>query len=168
MTTHALPRAAREPVAFHNQWLWLTGGLLYAFAVPFVFADLLEVPRDLYYAIYFAAVAGLLYAWLHVTRQSARRLLLLRWPWAIGLGVAFGALLSFMVVGTEDATSRPDGVELAAAVLWRGVLYGLADGLLLSAFPILVVFAAFEGAAGWRPVPAGSASASSHYSHRSP
>jgi hypothetical protein len=153
MSTHALPRTAREPVALHKQWLWLAGGLLYAFAVPFVFADLLEVPRDLYYAIYFAAVAGLLYAWLHATRQSARRLLLRHWPLAIALGVAFGALLSFMVVGTEDATSRPNGLELAAAVLWRGVFYGLADGLLLSAFPILVVFAAFEGSRGLQTWP---------------
>jgi hypothetical protein len=145
MSTHALPRAAREPVALHNQWLWLAGGLLYAFAVPFVFADLLDLPRDVYYGIYFAAVAGLLYAWLHVTQQSAGRLLLRRWPWAVGLGVASGAVLAFMVVRTEDATSRPDGLELVAVVLWRGVLYGLADGLLLSVFPILVVFAAFEG-----------------------
>ena len=30
-------------------------------------------------------------------------------------------------------------------MLWRGVAYGLADGLLLSAFPILAVFAIFEG-----------------------
>ena len=30
-------------------------------------------------------------------------------------------------------------------MLWRGVVYGVTDGLLLSAFPILVVFAAFAG-----------------------
>jgi hypothetical protein len=29
--------------------------------------------------------------------------------------------------------------------MWRGVAYGLADGLLLSAFPILAVFAMFAG-----------------------
>ena len=29
--------------------------------------------------------------------------------------------------------------------MWRGILYGLADGLLLSAFPILAVFAMFAG-----------------------
>ena len=28
--------------------------------------------------------------------------------------------------------------------MWRGVMYGLADGLLLSAFPILAVFAMFS------------------------
>ena len=36
-----------------------------------------------------------------------------------------------------------DHVELIGAIAWRGILYGLADGLLLSAFPILAVFAAF-------------------------
>jgi hypothetical protein len=65
--------------------------------------------------------------------------------WAAGLGFALGAFLAFMVLRTEDATSRPDGLEFFGALVWRGVLYGLADGLLLSAFPILVVFAAVEG-----------------------
>jgi hypothetical protein len=64
---------------------------------------------------------------------------------AIGLGTACASLLAVMVVRTEDATSRSDGLELAGAVLWRGVLYGVTDGLLLSVFPILVVFAAFAG-----------------------
>jgi hypothetical protein len=53
--------------------------------------------------------------------------------------------MAFMVVRTEDATARPDGFELIGAVLWRGVVYGVADGLLLSVFPILVVFAALAG-----------------------
>jgi uncharacterized membrane protein (DUF485 family) len=61
------------------------------------------------------------------------------------LGLAVAGLLTLIVLRTEDATSRPAGVELVGAVLWRGVLYGLADGLLLSAFPILVVFAMFAG-----------------------
>lgn len=153
MSTHVAYRAVREPIALHNQWLWLAGGLIYAFAVPFVFADLLELPRDVYYGFYFASVAGLLYAWVRATGQSAGRLLLRRWPWAIGLGLAAAAILALMVLRTEDATSRPDGVDLAAAVLWRGVLYGLADGLLLSVFPILVVFAAFEGSRRLRTWP---------------
>ena len=48
-------------------------------------------------------------------------------------------------VRTEPATGGPHGLALAWAVLWRGIGYGAADGLLLSAFPILVVFAAAEG-----------------------
>ena len=50
-----------------------------------------------------------------------------------------------MVLRTEDATARPHGIELAGAVAWRGIVYGVTDGLLLSVFPILVVFAAFAG-----------------------
>jgi hypothetical protein len=144
MTTHVAKRAMREPIALDNHWLWLAGGLLYAFAVPFLFADLLELPRDFYYGLYFAAAGGLFWAWLHATGKSARELLVRRWPWAAALGLGFGAVLALMVVRTEDATSRPDSLGLVAAVVWRGLLYGLADGLLLSAFPILVVFAAFE------------------------
>ena len=45
----------------------------------------------------------------------------------------------------ETSGPRPDALELTGALLWRGVVYGFADGILLSAFPILVVFAAFTG-----------------------
>jgi hypothetical protein len=62
----------------------------------------------------------------------------------LGLTVVASALLVAVVLG-KGATTRPDGPELVGAVLWRGVAYGLADGLLLSAFPILAVFAIFEG-----------------------
>ena len=66
---------------------------------------------------------------------------------AVVLGIAFGALMALIVLRTEDATARPDGLELVGALFWRGVVYGATDGLLLSAFPILAVFAAFAGTA---------------------
>ena len=53
--------------------------------------------------------------------------------------------MALMVVRTEDATARPDGVELIGALAWRGIVYGVTDGLLLSVFPILAVFAALAG-----------------------
>ena len=49
------------------------------------------------------------------------------------------------IVQREPATGHPDGLEFAAAIAWRGVIYGFADGVILSAFPIVAVFAAFEG-----------------------
>jgi hypothetical protein len=57
----------------------------------------------------------------------------------------FAGVIALIAVRTEDATSRPGGFELIGAVLWRGVVYGVTDGLLLSVFPILVVFAALAG-----------------------
>lgn len=149
MSTHAVrtPQqfAVGARVRVSRHWAWLGAGLLYGFLVPFVLADVLEINRDLFYGLYALAVAGLFAAWSWDTGYDLRTAITRRWPWAVGLGLGAGALLSFIVLRTEDATTRPDGAELVAQVAWRGIVYGLADGLLLSAFPILIVFAAFAG-----------------------
>ena len=80
-----------------------------------------------------------------MTGQSVRRLVSRRLGLAVALGIVAGAILTLMIYRTEDSTPRPDGIEFAAAIVWRGVVYGAVDGLLLSVFPILVVFAAFAG-----------------------
>jgi hypothetical protein len=150
MTTHAFDiriRSARIPAGAAQQFRWLVAGLALGFFVPFVLADLLDVPRDLYYGIYAGSVFGFFFLWARMTRQSLGEMVRRRWGIALTLGLGFAALLALMVLGVEDATSRPDNLRVAGAVFWRGVVYGLADGLLLSAFPILAVFAAFAGSA---------------------
>jgi hypothetical protein len=126
-------------------WVWLAGGFVVAFAVPFLFADLLEINRDLFYGVYAIAACGLIGLWARSTGYDLVVAIKRRWACAIGLGAVCAGVMAFMVLRTEDATLRPDGLELIGAVLWRGVLYGITDGLLLSVFPILVVFAAFAG-----------------------
>ena len=148
MTTHLLERGA--PARFHVhatvrlQLAWLAAGLVAGFAIPFLFADTLGLRRDLYYGIYIAFVAIFFALWAKGTGQSLPTMVRRRWLLSIGLALPAAAVLGAIVLG-KDATSRPDGIELIAAVLWRGVAYGLADGLFLSAFPILAVFAMFEG-----------------------
>jgi hypothetical protein len=44
----------------------------------------------------------------------------------------------------SEGSAHPTGPEFVAAVLWRGLVYGAADGVLLTAFPIIVVYAAFN------------------------
>jgi hypothetical protein len=128
-----------------SQWHWLAGGLALAFGVPFLLADVLSVPRDAYYALYVLSVASLVTAWARSTRLNVRETLRRRWLVSLALGGVCAGLLAVMAVRTEDATPHPHGIHLAASVAWRGVLYGLADGLLLSVFPILAVLAAFSG-----------------------
>ena len=148
MSTHVIERG-RSPVArlsLRAQHVtWLGAGLVFGFLVSFVFADLLELPRDLFYGIYAASVLTFFAAWAKSTGQSFAEMLRRRWVLALALGLIFAGVMALIALRTEDATARPDGIELVAAVLWRGVVYGLTDGLLLSAFPILVVFAAFAG-----------------------
>jgi hypothetical protein len=128
-----------------EHWAWLAGGFVVAFAVPFVLADVLGINRDLYYGLYALAVGGLFVLWSRFTDYDLVAATKRRWVLAVVLGLVVAAVLAVMVVRTEDATARPEGIELAGALLWRGVVYGIVDGLLLSAFPILVVFAAFAG-----------------------
>jgi hypothetical protein len=143
-SVHHLRRvhAVRRPV---SQWNWLICGLVVAFGMPFVFADVLELPRDLYYGLYMLSVGVLVTAWVRTSRFDVRAAVARRWRTAVALGIGCAALLSVMVLRTEDATPHPHGIKLAAAVVWRGVLYGVTDGVLLSVFPILAVFAAFAG-----------------------
>ena len=148
MSTHAIERvgspAARLSLRVQHV-MWLGAGLVFGFLVSFVPADVLDLPRDLFYGIYAASVLTFFVAWAKSTGQSFAEMFRRRWVLALALGLVFAGVMALIVLRTEDATARPDGVELVGAVLWRGVVYGLADGLLLSAFPILVVFAAFAG-----------------------
>lgn len=136
--------AVRRPSARRRHWLWLLAGFPFAFAVPFVLADTLDLNRDLFYGLYALAVAGFVTAWARHTGLT-RRDLTHHWSWGAGLGLLAAAVMALTVVRTEDATDRPGGMELLGAILWRGVLYGATDGVLLSVFPILAVFAAFAG-----------------------
>jgi D-alanyl-D-alanine carboxypeptidase len=127
-----------------RQAAWLAGGFALAFAVPFVLADTFELSRDLYYGLYAAAVAAFVAAWARDSRFG-RDTLTRNWRWGVSLGAGAAAALVAVVLRTEDATARPEGLSFVGAILWRGVLYGVTDGVLLSVFPILAVFAALPG-----------------------
>ena len=124
---------------------WLSAGLGLSFAVPYLFADRLDLGKDLYYGLYGAAVLTLCAAWMRDTHQSLAALVSRRWRWALLLGGLAAAVSVIVVSRTEDATAHPGGIEFIGAIIWRGLFYGAIDGLLLTAFPILVVFAAFSG-----------------------
>lgn len=148
MSTHAFEAEAgfsnRIPEAAQKQLPWILAGLGGGFLVPFVLADQLNTPKDLYYGIYGALVLGFVGAWARATDVPWRHALARRWRLAILLSAGCAAILVLIVLG-QDATSRPGGAALIGAVLWRGVFYGVIDGLILSAFPILATFAAFKG-----------------------
>jgi hypothetical protein len=124
-----------------RQGFWLAGGLLLAFLVPFIFADLAALPRDGYYAIYSLAVFAFFATWIRASHIDVRAFVAGNWKWAVALGLLSGGLLAAIVLkGT--GTAHPHGARFAAEILWRGVVYGAADGILLGSFPILAVFAA--------------------------
>ncbi len=152
MSTHAVRHhdvrvSTRLGVSAH--WAWLAAGFVVAFAVPFLLAEarsafgvVFEVNRDVYYGMYALVVVTLFALWSRSTGYDLMAAVRRRWLLAVGLGLVAAGVMAVMVMRTDEATRRPDGLELVGAVLWRGIVYGITDGLLLSVFPILVVFAA--------------------------
>src|SRR5206468_92896 len=90
-----------------------------------------------------AAVFGCCARWLGYGVGSARGLLTHNLRRGVLLGVVCAGVTA-AIVFTETATAHPKGLGFAAAIAWRGVVYGATDGVLLSVFPILAVFAAFS------------------------
>lgn len=135
------PSSARERA--HSQWGWLAAGLVLAFALPYLLTDLATLKRDLYYSIYAAAVFGFFALWLRYAVDQPRGLLTRNWQKGILLGIMFACATAAIAL-SEKATTHPHGLRFVAAVVWRGVVYGAADGVLLSVFPILGVVAAFS------------------------
>jgi len=139
-----LPAHPTAAAARGGQWRWLAGGLALAFAIPFVLTDLASIDRDVYYLAYVAGVVLFVGAWLRFGVAAPRDLLTHRWRSGIVVGVAFVLVMGW-IVQREPGTAHPQGMEFAAVIAWRGVVYGFADGVILSAFPIIAVFSAFEG-----------------------
>jgi D-alanyl-D-alanine carboxypeptidase len=137
-------RARTRALSRHRHWYWLGVGLVLFFLIPFVLTDLVSIDRDLYYGIYSLSVFAFVGAWIGCANEAPLKVLTRNWRAGVGLGLLFVGAMAAIVL-KEPATDRPGGLAFVAAIVWRGVLYGLADGLILSAFPILAVFAAFAG-----------------------
>jgi hypothetical protein len=62
-----------------------------------------------------------------------------RWPSGVLGGVVIGAVLA-RSVAAQPASAHPEGFALVHGLLWLGIVYGVADALLLSVVPVAVVY----------------------------
>src|SRR6476469_780185 len=93
-------RPARRGTARHHL-AWLGVGLVLGFVVPFLFADVLQLPRDLYYGVYIVAVLVFFVAWARTTGRRLDVMVRRRWRSAVVLGLVIALVLAFVVVRTE-------------------------------------------------------------------
>lgn len=124
---------------------WFVGVSILAFLVPLLFSSILDLHHDLYLLIYFGLVLTALVGYLAASDVPATSFLRERWQLSLALGVLAGAFVVWSVLGRIDSTPHPEGAYFAFEIAWRGLIYGLVDALLLSAFPGLVALNLLNG-----------------------
>src|SRR5512147_2933036 len=122
---------------------WIISGALVGFGSSFIFGDFLNLPVDFYYLLYFAAVVSFFSAYIRKTNLDLKKWISGRLGWAILLGIVFGILMAKNVFSRPE-TEKFAGAYLVWLIFWRGLIYGLIDGLLLSSFPFIVTWRAFD------------------------
>lgn len=122
----------------------LVGG---GFVVSWVTTDVLKIGRRGYIAVLAGMTGALAVATVWLTDVPARDFVGHHWAQGLlGAGVT-GAILGFGIRKTP-ATFPRTGHELREAEAWEGVVYGISEGLLLSALPAFVAWQATADA-GW-------------------
>jgi hypothetical protein len=125
-----------------------------SFALPFLLKKMIGLPDDVYYLVFFLCSVGI---FVYYRKSSALRIRAsLKSGWALGLVLAlfFGlGFVSLSLTGPETFSKIITEIK-PIAVLWRGLIYGLAGGLLISVLPFMIAWRALAGPnpAGWRKI----------------
>ncbi len=122
---------------------WIAYGAIVGFGTSFIFGDLITLPLDLYYLIYFGIIIAFFTIYIKKTQLNLKEWFSRRLVLGILLGLVFGALM-IQIVLSRPATEKFTGPYLAWLIFWRGLIYGAIDGLLLSVFPWVVTWRAFD------------------------
>ena len=123
--------------------IWILYGALTGFGASFIFGDLIKLPLDIYYLIYFGIITGFFIIYIKKTRLNLKEWFSRRIVWGILLGIIFSALMVMNVL-SRPAIKHYTGLPLVWNIFWRGLMYGTVDGLLLTVFPWIVTWRAFE------------------------
>jgi hypothetical protein len=128
-----------------------------AFLVTWVVTDLLHVHRSAYVGI-LAVVVCVIVAWYVTASGTSLGDLVVT---NAACGVLAGVLVAAVVtplVRRLPGSEPPTGLGRARAFAWEDVVYGAAEGLLLAAYPVLMIGQA-TSIAGWTVTTSGSVAA---------
>jgi hypothetical protein len=124
-------------------------------SVTWVVTDLLKINRGPYIGVLAVVTGGLTYGYLAWSGTDAAGFIRNHWVWGLA-GAAVIAGLNLQIVrlmvrrGELHAPHRTrlHGAARAVQVLWEDVVYGAAEGMLLSVLPLLVLWQACDQL-GW-------------------
>lgn len=118
-----------------------------AFLVTWVVTDLARVRRVWYVGILTITAVTLMAVSVAWSGVGVSDLVTDGWGWGVLAGVIAAALLA-PAVRRLSPHPHPRGARLVGVVLWEGVVYGVAEALLLATLPVLAVWQAASDL-GW-------------------
>jgi hypothetical protein len=135
------------PVPWVGSFLWLLAVAAAAFAVSEVAANIYRLRRRPYIAVLTLVTAALTVGYVAWAGLNAAQLLTTHWGWGLLVAPLSAA---FLIVGMTrlPVAHRHTGGSLGLALLWEAVVYGIAEGVLLSALPVLITWQMIHGL-GW-------------------
>lgn len=138
---------ADTPLAQGIAVAWLGGVILGSFLLSWTLTEVVRVSRALYVTALTAAAVGGTAAYAVLSGEGTA-FWVRRWPWGVVGAVLAGSFLAWMLSRRpgERGTS-PTG----ATVLGEGLVYGSAEGLLLSVLPVAIAWQLL-GSLGWGDV----------------
>jgi hypothetical protein len=120
---------------------------LVAFLITWVLTDVLGMRRAPYVPILLVVTLGLGTGYGAWSGTSMDELLSSGMVWAVVTGLV-AAAIAIPLVRRLPVHPHASGGKLVGLMVWEGVLYGIAEALLLSTFPVLAVWQACA-ALGW-------------------
>jgi len=120
---------------------WIAGAAMLGLGLSGVFSGLLHLSRDVFLFPYLLGAAGFLEAYRRQARVDVRKVLRARRAAGLAGAVVVGAFVVWSVL-RQPPSPRPEALGLH--LLWLGVAYGLADGLLLSVLPVAATWRAMS------------------------
>jgi hypothetical protein len=121
---------------------WVAAAALLGFAVSFIFAGVLRLPRNVYLIPYIAFISLFLYAFAIWSGLAMGDLIRHHWVWGL-VGALLLAAFTINNIRSQPVSTRSEGFPLVFDIFWSGVAYGLIDALLLSVLPVLATWQAF-------------------------
>jgi hypothetical protein len=120
-------------------WGWVAGAGVLGAATSAVVTGVLDWSRDRFVAVHAAGVLALALWYVRWSGIGVGTQLQRRWKAGLAGGLIVGGLLAQRVLALPGARGSEDPA-LAAHLVWLGLVYGLADAVLLSVLPVLAVY----------------------------
>jgi hypothetical protein len=110
-----------------------------AFLVTWIVTDVLHVARTPYVAVLSMVVAVLSAGYIASSGASLVDLFTHAWGRAVIIGFVASGIVALMLRRMAQPPRRADRPSLAQ-FMWEGVVYGIAEGLLLATLPVLAAW----------------------------